>query len=298
MEKIQKALERARQQRAEGEVMVARPSGPTTAGAASTQPATAPRSPGGRVNGKAPAGTAAAGVAAPTAITYRETQVVTPSERDLGEQRVIAGLSHHDMADTFRVLRAQVIKKLEEAGHTSLAITSANRGEGKSLTSVNLAVSLAMHVNRTVLLVDTDLRRPSVHRYFGLAPDNGLVEYLSGDTPLSSCLINPGIDRLVILPVRTPLPGSSELLGSPRMVGLAEELRSRYPDRIVIYDLPPVLVSDDALAFLRHVESCLLVIEDNSTEKADIQRTLELLKDCRIIGSVLNKCRQKKQAYY
>lgn len=298
MEKIQKALERARQQRADGDTVPAGRPRSAVEGAKAVRegglrrPAAPPP-----VNGRSSNGAGSEFAEAP-AIVYGETRVVAPSDHHLEEQRVVAGRSQCELADTFRVLRTQVLKKLEEAKHTSLGVTSANRGEGKSLTAVNLAVSLAMHVARTVLLVDVDLRRPSVHRAFGLVPDNGLVEYLNGEAPLASCLINPGIERLVLLPVRTPLAASSELLASPRMIGLAEELRSRYPDRIVIYDLPPVLVSDDALAFLKHIESCLIVIEDDVTGKPDIQRSIELLKGCHIIGTVLNKSRNSIQAYY
>lgn len=273
MEKIQKALEKARQQRA--------------------------AAPAVRVGRPKPSAAAAEPPATGADIVYRETRVVSAPETALQEGRVVAGLTNYnELADTFRVLRTQVLQRLSSAGYSTLAITSANRGEGKSLTAINLAVSLAMHVSRTVLLVDLDLRRPRVHKYFGISPEVGLTDYLIDDVPLSHCFINPGLERLVILPVRAALQGSSELLSSPKMIGLAEELKARYPDRIVLYDLPPVLMSDDALAFLQNVECCLFVIQDGATSKADIQRSLELLKGCRILGTVLNKSTNGVKPYY
>ena len=207
-------------------------------------------------------------------------------------------MTQHALADAFRMLRTQVLQRLKLGGYSTLAITSANRGDGKSLTAVNLAISLALHIDRTVLLVDLDLRRPRVHKYFGINPEAGLTDYLLDDTPLPACLINPGIERLVILPVRTPLQSSSELLSTPKMIGLARELKTRYPERIVIYDLPPVLVSDDALAFLQHVDCCLFVVQDGQTPKGDILRAIDLLKGSNVIGTVLNKCSSDPKKYY
>jgi capsular exopolysaccharide synthesis family protein len=275
VEKIQKALEKARQQRAKSTQLEA-------------------------------FGQQAEERSAPTrrtdvdAITYSQTRVIAASSKTLQDRRAVAGsVSHDGLADTFRILRTRVLHRLDAKGHRSLAITSPNRGDGKTLTAVNLALSLAMHVDRTVLLADFDLRRPSVHTYFGMQPNCGLADYLLNGAPLSTCLINPGIDRFVILPVGTPLPGSSEMLSSPKMVGLVRELKSRYPDRIIIYDLPPVLVSDEALAFLHQADSCLLVVQEGATRKVDIERTLELIRGCNLIGTVLNKSAEKSRtAHY
>jgi protein-tyrosine kinase len=216
----------------------------------------------------------------------------------LAERRVVAGLPEHELADAFRMLRTQVLQRLTLGGYSTLALTSAHRGEGKSLTAVNLAISLAMHVDRTVLLVDLDLRRPSLHTYFGIEPELGLTDYLLNDTPLAACLLNPGVERLVVLPAGEALHGSSELLTGPKMIRLAQELKTRYPERIILYDLPPVLVSDDALAFLQHIDCCLFVVQDGRTPKGDIVRAIELLDECDVIGTVLNRSSSGVKAYY
>jgi capsular exopolysaccharide synthesis family protein len=272
VEKIQKALEKARQQREQVQ---------------QSQPAGQRRAPHVPMN-----------AAVPGEVTYQQTRVVSTQEHRLRESRVIFGLTHEALADTFRILRTQVLQRLVGEGHTTLAITSPSPGEGKTLTAVNLAISLARDVNRTVLLVDLDLRRPSVHTYFHIEPEVGLSDYLLGEASLSECLINPGIERLVILPAGRPLRDSSEMLSSPKMVGLARELKMRYPDRIVLYDLSPVLITDDAIAFLQHVECCLLVFQEGTTRKGDIERTLDLVEGCNVIGTVLNKSTQRTATYY
>lgn len=273
MEKIQKALEKARQQR--GEVL-----------------GTAPPRPRERTNGRPTSRDPNAPIA------YRETRVAKTETRVLRENRVIAGAPQEHMADAFRILRTQVLQRMSAQKHSTLAITSPNPEEGKSLTAVNLAISLAMDVNHTVLLVDLDLRRPSIHHFFGLKPELSLTDYLRDEAPLSDCLINPGIERLVVLPADQRVGNSSELLSSPEMVALARELKTRYPDRLVIYDLPPLLVTDDSLVFLQYVDACLLVVEENVTNKDDISKSLELLSGCNVLGTVLNKSNTYEKGYY
>ena len=274
MEKIQKALEKARQQR--GEVLAAPPP-PRLRERTSGRPV--PRD-----------------LSAP--IAYSETRVEKTEPHILREKRVIAGVPQEQLADAFRILRTQVLQRMSAQSHSTLAITSPNPEEGKSLTSVNLAISLAMDVNHTVLLVDLDLRRPSIHEFFGIKPGVSIIDYLTGGAPLADCLINPGIERLVVLPAATRVGNSSELLSSPEMVSLAKELKARYPDRLVIYDLPPLLATDDSLVFLQYVDACLLVVEESRTSIEDINKSVDLLKGCNLLGTVLNKSQYYDKNYY
>ncbi|HEX9769854.1 MAG TPA: CpsD/CapB family tyrosine-protein kinase [Kiloniellales bacterium] len=237
-------------------------------------------------------------VTAPPPACSRRTSLHRPPERLLRDNRVAAHFTGTHEADVFRMLRTQVLGRLHALGARTLGISSAREREGKTLVAVNLAVSLSMDVNQTVLLVDLDLRRPAVHRYFGLRPERGFDDVLTDGLDIADCLVNPGYERLVVLPTRTPLARSSDLLSSPRMVALAEELRSRYPDRLVIYDLPPVLVADDCLAFLRHLDACLLVVEDGATRAGELHRALGLIEGGKVIGTVLNKGQKGSAAYY
>ncbi|MCU0838980.1 MAG: hypothetical protein MUE49_09700 [Rhodospirillales bacterium] len=231
---------------------------------------------------------------------YSTTRVVAIDRRTMRENRLVNGHDPAELADVFRILRTHVIKRLRACGASTLAITSAGMSEGKTLIAANLAISLSQIARHTVLLVDLDLRRPSLHKVFGIAPEPGLTDYLLQDAPLSECLVNPGFDRLVLLPSGAPLLASSETLSSDKMAALAAELKSRYPNRLVLYDLPPLLLTDDALVFLNHVDASLLVFAEGQTRRGDIERALELLKDHQPIGTVMNKARwtQTLAGYY
>ena len=221
-------------------------------------------------------------------IVYEKTRTVEVSRQTLERRRVIAGLSRHPQADAYRILRTQVLRRLEHDQGTSLGILSANSGDGKSLTAVNLAVSIAMVPTHTVLLVDLDLRRPSIHDYFGFAPEPGVSDYLLGKKAIADCLVHPGIERLTILSAGRGLKYSSEALASPRMLSLVNELKGRYRDRLVIFDLPPLLSSDDALVLLPHIDAHLLVVRDGKTQAGEAQRCLHMLESHTCIGTVLN----------
>ncbi|MCG8325367.1 MAG: CpsD/CapB family tyrosine-protein kinase [Thiotrichales bacterium] len=231
-------------------------------------------------------------------ITYSQTRVQQVDERVLRKNRIL-GYCGNDEADTaFRMLRTQVFQKLIANDWNSLAVTSPGPGQGKTLTAINLALSLAREVNYTVLLVDFDLKRPGIHKQLGLQADAGISDFILHDKPLNQILVNPGIERLVILPGREALSNSSEMLKSRKMVQLVEELKSRYPSRIIVFDLPPLLSTDDALSFSPYVESFLLVIEEGETQQEEIEHSLSLLSGSNVMGTVLNKSRETQKAGY
>jgi len=227
--------------------------------------------------------------ASPGNIVYQRTRVEGVSETRLQSNRLVAGLMHDRLTDIYRILRAQVLGGLRATDSSTVAICSANSGEGKTLTAANLAISIALEANQTVLLVDLDLRRPRIQEYFGLSKvDAGLCDYLDGTAELADAFANPGIHGLVLLPVRRRLVNSSELLSSPRMQDLLSELKGRYADRIVVYDLPPLLASDDSLVVLPQIDTSLLVVREGATRAGEIQRSLRLLENHKLLGTVLN----------
>ena len=240
-----------------------------------------------QAHGSPPAALAFPAAPAP-AIGSPMTRVEALAAGTLRDRRIIAGFAQDPHADLFRMLRAQILQKLADGGGTTLGICSPNPGDGKTLMAANLAVSMAMDANHTVLLADLDLRRPSLAECFGLTMQEGLSDYLFDGAPLSDCLVNPGIDRLVLLPAGRALSNSSEALSSPQMVNLARELKARYPDRFVIYDLPPLLSSDDALVFLPQVDATLLIVREGKTNAGEVQRAIELLDQRNLLGTVLN----------
>lgn len=232
-----------------------------------------------------------------TGVRYTMTKMVEVTPKQLLENRIIVALPEHPFKDSYRMLRTRVLQTMRNNGWTSVAVTGPATGCGKTLTAINLAVSLAMEVSNTVLLVDLDLRRPAIHKYFGYEPELGLSDYLTTDVPLHQLLFSPGIDRLVVLPGRSALPNSAEMLRSPRMIALVNELKTRYPDRLIVFDLPPILAADDALAFSPYTDCFLMVAESGGTKKDDLQKAYSILKNTPLVGTVLNKSEAPTTGY-
>jgi len=220
---------------------------------------------------------------------FSHTRVIDVDSALLERNRIVSALPGHELTDIYRVLRTRVLQSMNTNDWNSLAITSPATGSGKTLTSINLAISLAREVNRTVLLVDFDLRSPSIHEYFGYEPEYGVSDYLYNNIPINKILFSPGIDRLVILPGHESIHNSSETLRSPEMENLVSELKGRYKDRLVLFDLPSMLGLDDAIAFKPYTDAMLLVAEDGATKKEGLQKSIEMLKGTPLLGTVLNK---------
>jgi exopolysaccharide/PEP-CTERM locus tyrosine autokinase len=270
MERIKQALERARAER-EGQPV----------------PAAAAQSPAAAVFSSAIRQTPVENIA------YSQTRQIEISKQQLRTRRVVSGFEPCAFTDAYKMLRTQVLQRLNENDWNVLAVTSPGEGEGKSLTALNLAISLSMEVNYTVLLVDANLRHPSLHNLLGLSNDKGLSDYLRHNTPLSELFLHPrGIDHLTLLPGGSAMLNSAEMLNSPKMSQLVNELKNRYAGRIVIFDLPPVLSAADAMAFSPYVDATLLVVEDGKTRRKELQHTLELLSSSNVLGTVLNKAGQ------
>jgi exopolysaccharide/PEP-CTERM locus tyrosine autokinase len=235
--------------------------------------------------------------AAGESIEYTETRTVDVNVSDLRKRRILVD-QQNAVADAYRILRTQILQRMRDNAWNTLAITSPKNGEGKSLSAINLAISLAREVDYTVLLVDANLRTPDIHNQLGIYPKLGLSDYLVNDVPLNELLVHPkGIAKFVVLPAGKPIANSSEMLSSPKMAQLVDELKSRYPSRIVLFDLPPVLTSSDAIAFLPKVDAALVVIEEGSTQKQDLRQAFEMLQGVEIIGTVLNKSYTSERDY-
>ena len=230
-------------------------------------------------------------------IRYTKTKTVSLDPEVLRNNRVIMGLYNEPRADIFRVLRTNVIRQLRENNWNSFAITSATLGAGKTFISVNLAIAIAMEGNQSVLLVDADLKRPAVCNYLDLQLEAGLFDYLNGNISLEDILINPGIERLVILPGRNSNTNTSELISSRKMVDLIKEIKSRYESRIIIFDLPPLFAADDALLFMPHIDAALLVVEDGKNTSDELQHSMHILEQTNLLGLVVNKSRQPVPSY-
>ncbi len=225
-------------------------------------------------------------------VEYTTTKQIVLDAADLKSRNVVAGFAHDPKSEPYRSLRSQVLKIMRANGWRTLAITSPTVGNGKTLTAVNLAISLSQEVNQTVLLVDLDLRAPAVASTLGIRDiDIGISDCIQNGVPLGDILINPGFNRLVVAPGTSQGFQTSEILSSPKMLNLKAELLGKYEDRLLLFDLPALLTSDDALVFTSEVDSVLLVLEDGVTKKKELQHAMKLLEGVNVIGAVINKVR-------
>lgn len=226
----------------------------------------------------------------PGAVVYSQTRSVRISPDVFREKRVLTGVGEGPFLDAYKMLRTQVMNRLRENNWNVLGVTSPGGAEGKTLTAVNLAISIAMETTQTVLLVDADLRHPSAQSLFGLEGSRGLVDHLLDGAPVPDLLIHPGIGRFVLLPGGRPLAQPTETLTSPRMVELVRELKHRYASRIIVFDLPPLLRAADVLAFSPYVDALLLIVEEGHTTADDVEQAVQLVKGATpVLGTVLNK---------
>jgi len=219
---------------------------------------------------------------------YSSTKVIE-CDADLLQRNRVVSICTRDESDGLKILRTQILNTMSEEGKNTLMITSANPGEGKTLTAINLAISFSHQFNKTVLLVDGDIKKPTIHTYMGLDDGPGLADCLVDKNPITDGLVNPGMDRIVIFRGGRPHTNSAELLGSEKMKALLKEMKERYPERFIIFDTSSVLTSADPLVLANLVDGILLVVEAENTKKEDVLKVLEMLKNKPIIGTVFNK---------
>ncbi len=201
------------------------------------------------------------------------------------------------LADEYRAIKRPLLKNAFGQGvldipHGNLImLTSALPGEGKSFTAINLAMSMAMELDRTVLLVEADVVKPSICKYLGVPePEQGLVEYLAKPgLELSNLLLKTNVPKLTLLPAGKQHSSSSELLSSKNMRELMDQLSSRYSDRVVIFDSPPLLLTTEATILSGFMGQIVLVVEAGKTQQSVVKQALDLLDPNQIIGVILNK---------
>lgn len=215
----------------------------------------------------------------------------------LGEHRVVSPAMPPVARAAYKMLRTRVLHRMRERNFSSFAVTSCAPGDGKTTTAVNLAISISEEINQRVVLVDLDLLRPSVHKFLGLMPKAGLSEYLAEKAALKDILLRP-LPRLIVVPTITPMWNSSENVHSPRMQLFIENIQALDPSAIIIYDLPPLLASDDFLAFSPHVDGVLLVVAESKTPRAAVLEAREMIDTDKLLGVMLNRSDARMKPYY
>jgi len=222
-------------------------------------------------------------------ISYLQTRHIDVTDDFLKQKRIIAGFDEDPRSYVYKILRTKILQEMQSNNWNVLAISSPNKGAGKSLTAINLAISMAMDANYSVLLVDLDLRNPSIHDYFGMPAEPGLSDYFSGEKTISELLVHPRQEKMVMLPAGKAIQRSSDLLSTPKMQQLIYDLKHRYSDRIIVVDLPPLLQTDDAMVFLPNVDACVLVVAEGETNIEDVQKSIQLIDQKKYLGSILTK---------
>lgn len=222
-------------------------------------------------------------------IEYTQTKVFDINPSLFAENRIISANRNDPRSTNFKLLRTRVLQTMKENNWRSLMVTGPTSGVGKTFTAINLAISISLDLNQSVLLADLDLRHPNIHEVFGMTPDYGLLDHLEEDVEISDILINPSLPRLVVLPNTRKSAQPSELLSSPKMQRLFKELCSRYRSRIVIYDTPPLLNLEDSMVIMPYVDAALLVVENGKNTKSDIQNSMRMLGATNLLGILLNK---------
>jgi Mrp family chromosome partitioning ATPase len=228
----------------------------------------------------------------------RRLQHATPDARRMERHCILPMVSDKPALRAFKILRTRVLRRLEHNKWRSIAVSGVAVGDGKTLTAINLALALAQDVNTWVYLVDLDLQRPQVAAYFGMGVERGLSEFLIGEADIDEIAYDIGMERLAVIPNTRPFQQSSEHLTSPRMLELLRALEQDVPRRILIFDMPPVLASDDVLAFAPQTDAVLLVVSEGMTSRSLLRSAREILAEMNLVGVVLNRSRELNDAAY
>lgn len=209
------------------------------------------------------------------------------------------------LADEYRVVKRPLIDNAMGKGAVPIKdgnlimITSALPGEGKTFTAANLAMSIAMELDNTVMLVDADVARPNLLKMLGLPPARGLLDVLVDESiDLPDVLLRTNVEKLTILPSGTPHPRATELLASDAMVRLLEDMASRYADRIIIFDSPPLLVTTEARTLASHMGQVVIVVKAEGTAHADVKHALATIEACPVKLMLLNQAKTTAQDGY
>ncbi len=293
MSLIERAAQRLEELRKSGAAL--KPLGPPSSRVATVSPDVAAGE-----SDMAPASTA------PTEPVKKTTRHFTLDFSDLSKRGFITPeLQRSRVAEEFRIIKRPLIQNaMNRPGRpikngNLVMVTSAVPGEGKTFTSINLAISIVSELNKTVLLVDADVARPSLPNVLGIPTGPGLMDLLDNpSTDLADVLIRTNVENLNLLSSGNPHARATELLASDAMSKLLDDMATRYPDRMVIFDSPPLLVTTESRELARHAGQVVMVVHAESTLQADVKRALATIEHCPVKLLVLNQARTLAQGAY
>lgn len=301
---VEQATRRLEQLRQSG--LVIEPAGPAAAvaghAAAPSTPAAAMERIGHREDAPRPA---PAAMAAPAPAARRSATVEVNLQRLSEEGLLNPASARLELVEELRAIKWPLLNQARSragqpgARDNLILVTSALPGEGKTQTAINLALSLAMEVDTKVLLVDADVVAPQVMNRLGIPPTRGLLDVLTDPAlDLADVMLRTNIPKLTVLPAGTSTGASTELLGSTAMDRLLTELATRYPDRIVIFDAPPLLATSEPRVLAHHVGQVVLVVEALKTPQRAVTQALGALQDCGVVWTLLNKAVAQRSSVY
>lgn len=226
---------------------------------------------------------------AATKVRAPTIRVVPVREETLARNHIVAALPESPQRDAYRHLQRAVLQRIDEDGLRVIGVTSPSVGSGRTLTSVNLAVSLAVNAHRPAMIIDFDLDAPAVHKLFGVEPKARLEDHLLESVPVADVLFSPSIEGVSVLPARGTVGAANEAIKSRDLAALLEAVKRAHPEKILVVDLPSVDDESDGEAFQALVDGMLLVVEDDVTEERDYRRALQSVGRRKLIGTVLNR---------
>lgn len=235
---------------------------------------------------------------APVPEAVQQYRPATVDPEAMERNRVLLRIQDVAVSRAYKILRTRVLHRMAANNWYTLGVTGTSAGEGKTTTALNLAVALAQDPNAWVYLVDLDLQRPQVGSYLGMSYEYGLTDFLSGQAQLEQIIYDIGVKRLAVVPNATPIETSSEYLLSARMAEFINTLEAQVPRRIVVFDMPPIMVSDDVLAFAPRVDSFLLVVSQGITARRTLANAKEVLSELNLLGVVLNRSTERNDSPY
>lgn len=239
---------------------------------------------------------------APPPVHFAPLGSVQVSEESCRQRRILLTdeqQREYPQADAaYRLIRSKVRQRMQRGNWSTIAVTSPRQNDGKTVTALNLALSIAREKQRPVYVVDLDMRNPSVGQYLGLGDYRSITDYFAGEAEPDDVIYQTSVPCFFVAGARQKMDGASELLAGPRLESLLGHIRARSPDAIVIMDLPPVNVTDEALVVAPRVDAILVVVSEGNTQRDDLARAVSALSDFPVAGVVINRSSEHHADYY
>jgi non-specific protein-tyrosine kinase len=216
----------------------------------------------------------------------------------LEKNRCICVFPNCPETEYYRILWANIKQHSIKSNWKTIMITSAYSREGKTLTAINLAITIAKEFNQNALLVDCDLKGQRIHRYLDYPSERGIINHLVDDYPINELIVWPGIHKLYLISGGRPVLNSAELLGSSKMKAFVHELKNLKGGGYIVFDAPPIIGWADIIAFAPLADCILMVVEEGRTSVQDVRNALEMIPNEKFLGYILNRRKMPTNGYY